>query len=719
MKTTMTILLALVLSSITLHVKADEGMWLPFLLERLNYSDMQAKGLQLTPSEIYSINHSSVKDAIVSLNNGASVGAILSDNGLLITSYSGAQDYIQALSTPERNIMKNGYWATTPNMELRTDNLTASILISIEDVTQKILTSFDPNMQAEDKARKIEEKKAEIIKEATMFTNFTATIKSFYEGNEYYLFVYEVYDDVRIVAAPSQQLGMYGGDADNWSWPRYKPDFAFFRIYMSPNGIPAMYSIKNIPFKPRKFLPISLKGVQKGDFTFTYGMPSYTDRFITSQGVNLLVNSTNSISIKIRTKQLDIIKAQMDSSDVIKANYSTKYYQSSNIRKYLVGQNENIQKMDIIKEKKEFENSFNGWVNGSQELKIMYGHVIKNMSDAYDTLNKYNPAIQYFSEGIMKVPEIFRYAYSFMELQKELKDNINKEKLIQLPKELSYAAKLHFSNYSVKVDKLVVTEMLQLYKDNIPNAMYPSVIKDIDKKYKGNVAAYVDRMFSKSIFASKDQMLAFLASPSLSTLENDVCFNALLSLRDAYRQAKMSFDVAQAKLVGGKQLFIKGILDMNMDKKLAPDANGTIRVSYGNVTDYAPAENKKFSHYSTAAEMLKFSEETKSTEFALPDTLKNFIKNKDFGAYGQNGDLHTCFLTNMDVSWGNAGSPVINGKGALVGVCFDVNWEATSSFIAFDDNLQRNVNTDIRYVLFITEKIGAAKNIISELTIQN
>jgi hypothetical protein len=704
--------------SFSFIAKADEGMWLPLLIDRLNYVDMQKMGLHLTAEEIYSVNQSSLKDAIVQLNGGSCSAEMISAEGLMMTNHHCGFAAIQSHSTVDKDYLQNGFWALNRNEELKNDKFTATFLVRIEDVTQKILSQLTPEMTEVDRQAKVDELNAKIESEATQGTFYTAQVKSFFQGNEYYLFVYETYKDVRLVGAPPEAIGKFGADADNWMWPRQTCDFCLFRIYMSPTGEPAEYSKKNIPYKPKKFLPISLKGVKKDDFTMIMGYPGTTDRFMTSFGVKLALEQTNPSIVKIREKKLDIFKEDMAASEEVKIQYASKYAISSNYYKYYIGQSQILDKLKVYDKKKESEDSFTKWVNADKTRLAKYGNTLTDISKAYEELKKYNLSVIYFKEAILRGAEIVVYANTFEELYKELKLAVDEEKISLLTQSLSYAAKQYFKNYNLATDKKIFISLITMFFDNVPKDQHPDVFENvITKKYKGDISAFANDMFEKSIFATKDKVLEFLMKPDYKKIDKDLAWITQISFYTKYKEMLDKFNLAKLSLDHANRIFIEGIMEMQKDKKFYPDANSTMRLTYGKVTDYAPSPpTAVYPYFSTIDEMMA-KEQPNNPDFQVPDKIKELYRNRDFGKYAENGTMRIDFITNNDVTGGNSGAPVINADGELVGLQFDINWEATSVPIAFNPTLQRSINTDIRYVLFIIDKFAGAQQIINELTI--
>ncbi|NTW32832.1 MAG: S46 family peptidase [Bacteroidetes bacterium] len=701
---------------ISAKVKADEGMWLPLLVERLNYVDMQKMGCHLTAEEIYSVNHSSIKDAIVSINNGRCTGSMISSEGLLLTNHHCAYNYIQNHSTVEKDYLKNGFWALNRIEELRNDKLTATFLISMEDVSGKILPYLKDNLSESERKAIVDSLSSIIEKQAVKGNLYTAKVIPFFEGNEYYLFITETYKDVRLVGAPPEAIGKFGGDTDNWMWPRETGDFSLFRIYMSPEGTPAEYSKKNVPYKPKYSLPISLKGVKKDDFTMILGFPGTTDRFITSYGVKLTLE-LNTAKVKIRKSILSIMSEDMKASKEVDIKYASKYAVISNYYKYYIGQSEQLEKLKIYDKKVAIENSFIAWYSNNPTLKKKYGTVLDEISKLNDNVRKYAITYSYYREAIMQGIELLVFANSYEELYKQLKIGAEEDTLNRLTQTFTYAAKQFFKNYNIGTDTKKCSAMMEMFNDDVPKEFLPDIYTTIQNKYKESISAYVDEMYNKSIFVSKDKLLEFLAKADYKKLDKDLGYITMISFYNKYKEVAELYNNAKLELAGKTRLFVDGIIEQNKDKKYYPNANSTMRLTYGKISDYNPSPSKSFGYYTTLKDLID-KENHDNSDFEVPPKLKQLYESKDYGKYSTDGEMRTCFISNNDQTGGMSGSPVINGNGELVGVAFDINWEATSVPILFDENYQRSIEVDIKYMLFIIDKYAGATNIIKELTLK-
>jgi len=710
-------LFLLLITALAAKVRADEGMWLPLFIERLNYVDMQKEGLHLSADEIYSVNHSSLKDAIIIFGSGCT-GELVSGEGLVLTNHHCGYEEIQSHSTPEHDYLTDGFWAMNRSEELPNPGLSARFLVSIANVTKTVLSTVKEEMTETERAAKISEISKKLESKVAGNNQYEARVASFFNGNEFYLFTYENFKDVRLVGAPPSSIGRFGAVTDNWMWPRHKCDFSVFRIYASPEGKPAEYSQSNVPYKPRYFLPISIKGVKEDDFAMILGYPGSTDRYLTSYGTEMALEKTNPAIVKIRTKKLEIMKADMDASNEIRIKYAAKYASSSNYWKFYIGQTEGLKKLNVIEKKREIENQFASWVNGNKNRIVKYTEALLNLSNAYETLSETEMATRYTSEAINRGSEIISYARSYRKLYDELfKSKADVAALNDITEKLLAASVKYFKDYNAPTDEKLFLAMLELFSSDIKAKYQPELLKELNNKYKDGLAEYARKVFRESIFVSKERVEKFLRNPSLKALKKDPAYQ----LMEAFSKNSSHLDSLNMKandqLARGRRLFVAGLRDMMPDKKYYPDANSTMRLTYGKVTGYFPSDAVRYD-YTTHLSGLIAKEDSANEDFIVPAKLKTLYKEKDFGRYGTNGDLVACFLTNNDITGGNSGSPVLNADGELIGLAFDGNWEAMSGNIAYEPELQRTICVDIRFVLFVIEKYAGATNLINEMTIR-
>jgi hypothetical protein len=698
-------------------VRADEGMWLPLFIERLNYVDMQKMGIQLTPEEIYSVNNSSIKDAIVQFGRGCTA-EVISDQGLLLTNHHCGYGRIQAHSSLEHDYLSNGFWAMSLEEELSNPGLSVTFLIRIEDVSARVLAEITNTMTEKERGEKIDAISQTIQKEATDGTQYNASVRSFYEGNEFYLFVYETYKDVRLVGAPPSSIGKFGADTDNWMWPRHTCDFSLFRIYSDKDGKPADFSKDNIPLKPKHHLPVSVAGVQKGDFSMIMGYPGSTERYMTSYGVKMALDIYNQTVVDIRAVKLDIMMDDMQADNGVRIKYASKYARISNYWKYYIGQTKGLKRLKVYDKKVALENEFMQWVNTTTPRREKYGKALEDIAEAYKQLTAYQLISVYQSEAIRQGSEILSYAGDFSNLKKELEEKeVNKEKVDQLITQLKEKAAAYFKDYNLPTDQKLLATMLDMYYKNVPTAQQPEYLKSVASKYKGDFNKFAEKVFETSSFTSQQKVEQLLSNPSAKSIEKDLAYQTAKAMNNYFvEQVRPKLIEANELLDHGNRVFIAGLREMNPENDFFPDANSTMRLTYGQVLDYYPADAVHYKYYTTLSGVME-KEDPSNWEFVVPEKLKELYKNKDYGRYGEGNELKVCFLTNHDITGGNSGSPVLNAKGELIGLAFDGNWEAMSGDIAYEPEVQRTINVDIRYVLFIIDKFAGAKRLIDEMDI--
>ncbi len=711
----------------------DEGMWLPMLIDRLNYVDMQKMGLHLTSDELYNVNNASLKDAIVGLGNKENptmhfcTAEVVSDQGLLLTNHHCGFDAIQSQSTIEHDYLTNGFWAFSLKEELRCEGVTAAFLVRMENVTDKVLADVTAKMTDDERESAIKKASKKLEKAAEENGKYTVDVSDFYDGNEFYLFVYTVYKDVRLCGAPPSAIGKFGGDTDNWMWPRHTGDFSMLRIYTAPDGSPAEYSDKNIPLKPKYHLPISLKGVKKEDFSMIWGYPGRTDRYLTSQGVQLALEQSNPITVAVRTEKLSLMKEDMDADPKVKLQYASKYAQSANYWKYFIGQTKGLNRLDVFDKKKEIENQFTSWVTSTDERKAKYGDALKLLTEGFTEEKKYNISMKYLEEAVFQGSEFVYFSFGLFQASMKLKaQNDAKDKTVKasytadiktMCTDFKPEAEKFFKDFNLPTDKKLFIHLMKMYYDNCPKDQLPDIFPNVvDKKFKGDFNKWADDVYAKSIFVDKAKLMAFLDKPTYKTLYSDPGFSITLSMVNCIRGLYKNMGELDAKISKGNRLFVAGLREMFPDRKFYPNANSTMRMTYGKVLDYEAADAVHYNYYTTLKGVME-KEDPKNDEFIVPSKLKQLYTAKDYGRYGQNGEMHVCFTANLDITGGNSGSPVINGDGQLIGIAFDGNWEAMSGDIAYEPEVQRTICVDIRYVMFVIDKYAGAKNLIDEMTV--
>jgi hypothetical protein len=711
----------LVLSTVAV-TPPDEGMWLPIFVDRLNYSDMQQMGLRLTAEDIYSINNSSIKDAIVGLSGSGTpsgffcTGEMVSSQGLLFTNHHCAYDIIQTHSSLENDYLKYGFWAMNFSEELPNESLTATFMIGMDDVTDSIMPFLADTMTETARNAKIRELRQKLEKNMNEDGKYHVVVKSFFEGNEFYRFVYEVYRDVRLVGAPPSDIGKFGGDTDNWMWPRHTGDFAIFRVYSAPDGSPADYSEENIPFRPKHHLPVSIKGVEKGDFAMIWGYPGSTDRYMTSYGVQFALDHYNPAMIDVLQKRLEIMKEDMDADRDVGIKYASLYAGLANYWKYLIGQTRGVKRLKVADKKKELEDGFIQWLNQDEERKAKYGEALSIIANGYTANASAVAPLLYYNLGLMG-PGIIGYSQGFSQYAQQLEDvKKNPAAPAETAIYLKEAASGHFKDYNAPTDQKLLAGLFEQFANRFPEEDHPRFLKEITKKYKGDYQKFAADVFARSIFASEKRVNDFLAKPTAKKITADPAFVLSGQVMEAMMGAMGQYRASQEPMSKGKRLFTAGLREMMPDHVFYPDANSTLRLTYGSVQDYYPADAVHYDYVTYLSGVME-KEDPGNPEFIVPEKLKELYLKKDYGRYGPDGKLVVGFLTTTDITGGNSGSPVINGNGELIGIAFDGNWEAMSGDIAFEPELQRTISVDIRYVLFVIDKFAGATHLIEEMTI--
>jgi hypothetical protein len=713
-----TLVLFALLSVLSFQSRADEGMWLPLFIPRLNFVDMQKEGLHLTAEEIYSINHSSLKDAIIIFGGGCT-GEIVSPNGLIFTNHHCGYGSIQSHSTVDHDYLSNGFWATRYEEELPNPGLKASFLVSIQDVTAAVLAGVTNKMTEAERADKIKENSKKIESENSKGTQYDARTTAFFNGNEYYLFLYEVYKDVRLVGAPPTSIGKFGADTDNWMWPRHTGDFSVFRVYANKDNKPAEYATDNVPLKSKQFLPVSIKEKKIGDFAMIMGYPGRTTRYATSTAIKFALDKNNPMVVKIRTQKLDILREDMAADAAVRIKYAAKFAGSANYWKYYIGQSKGLKQLGVYNRKKDLEDQFVKWISTDKDRSATYSEALPDISTAYETINKYEAAVRYNTEAIMQGCEIIAFSRNFNKLAEELAKPKPDQQIIKtLTKQVTEASEKYFKDYNKATDVKMLAAMLQLYYNDVPKEMQPAYLGKIHKKYKGDFAAYASECFSKTNFSDTTKVKLFLANPKLKTLQKDPAWILYKAFSVNSTLIDSLVKPSNELLAKGNRLFMQGLREMQNDRTFYPDANFTMRLTYGQVLDYSPADAIDY-NYVTTLDGVMAKEDPSNPEFVVPEKLKQLYKAKDYGRYGENGKMVVGFLTNNDITGGNSGSPVLNGDGELIGLAFDGNWEAMSGNYAFEPKLQRTICVDVRYVLFVIDKYAGATNLINELDIRN
>jgi hypothetical protein len=712
-------LLAIIVILVTFsasQAKADEGMWLLPLIERLNIGTMTEMGLRLTAEDIYSINQASLKDAIVIFGGGCT-GEIVSPEGLLFTNHHCGYGQIQNHSTVEHDYLNNGFWAMSKEEELPNPGLSVTFLIRIEDVTARVLARVTAEMSEASRREAIMDESAAITAEAIKGTHYNARVAPFYSGNQYFLLVYEVYSDVRLVGAPPSSIGKYGHDTDNWMWPRHTGDFSVFRVYMSPDGRPAQYSKDNVPLKPRHFLPVSLRNLQKNDFAMVMGYPGTTTRYMTSYEVDETMKITNADRIKIRGLRQEIWMKDMMADPKVNIQYASKYSGSSNYWKFSIGQNEGLTRLRTAEKKAAFEADFMKWVSADPSRTTKYGNALPMIENAVSGRKEKFNALQYLNEVFRSSTEMINFASRMTALEEALVIG-DKDKTEGIISRLKEGLEGFYGDYNYPTDRTETKAMIKLYREDIDPVYLPSFYTIIDTKFKGNTDAFVDYMFAKSIFTSQAGLNAFLESPRLKVLRKDPAYIAAKSVDEIRSALQKDLSGFNEELSKGQRQYMAGVMEYVPGRTEYPDANFTMRLTYGKVLDYYPYDAVHYNWYTTLDGVVQ-KYKPGDYEFDLPGRLIELSDRKEYGRYASpEGYMPVCFITNNDITGGNSGSPVINGNGELIGLAFDGNWEAMTGNIAFEPDLQRCICVDIRYVLWVIDIYSGAGYLLDEMDIR-
>ena len=694
----------------------DEGMWLPMFVERLNYVDMQKMGLHLTAEELYSINHSSLKDAIVSLG-GFCTAEVVSPEGLLFTNHHCGYDAIQKHSSVNHDYLTDGFWAMNKGEELPNEGLYVSFLVRMDDMTAEVLGTVTADMDETARGAAISKKIEELKKAATESGKYDVELKSFFNGNEYYMFVYQQYKDIRLVGAPPSSIGKFGGDTDNWMWPRHTGDFSIFRIYTAPDGSPAEYAKDNVPMVAKQFLPISIKGYKKNDFAMIWGYPGSTDRYRNSWAVDASLNDIDPAIVKVLGTVLEKQKEGMDADNAVRIQYASTYAGLANFWKNKLGEARDLKRLDVVQKKQELEAKLQLWINADEQRKAKYGDVLSTYADIYKQYKDQNLYQQmWYTQLCFYGSHAFSFPGQSTAIETVLKTGAKGDDLKKQMEKFRETSKDHFKDYNNAIEQNVYAALLSLFRTNIPVAQQPAIYQVIDKKYKGDINKYVAEMFENSIFCTEAKFNAFLEKPNLKKLQKDPALITYNSFMDSFKKLQEVNKQLGAKNKKAQRLFVAALREMDPSRSFYPDANSTMRLTYGKVLDYYPADAVHYNYFTTLDGVM-MKEDPTNEEFIVPAKLKELYSKKDYGRYGEEGKLYTCFLTDNDITGGNSGSPVINGDGQLIGLAFDGNWEAMSGNILFEPALQRTINVDVRYVLFVIDKYAGASNLIKELKI--
>jgi len=712
---TTTLLLALLIAP---SAKADEGIWIPLLIEKYNIRLMKEKGFKLSAEDIYSVNKACMKDAILSFGGGCT-GEVISPEGLLITNHHCGYGQIQDHSSLENDYLTNGFWAMSRNEELPNPGLTVTFLKWMEDVTDKVLTGVTEGMNAAEREKIVSSNINEIRKKAAEGTGYTATVRPFFMGNQYFLFVNETFLDVRLVGAPPSAIGKFGGETDNWIWPRHTGDFSLFRIYANKNNKPAVYSSGNVPYKPGYFFPISIKGVMEGDFTMVFGYPGATSQYVSSYHIDMVKNYINPKMIDIRSKKIEIMEAAMTTDPLIRIQYSAKKTGIANSWKKWIGEIQGLDKMNTITKKQEYEDKFTKWANEDISRKAKYGNIIPMYKELYSNLKDYSLVNSYTNE-VMNGAEAISFSRTVKNLIDLYDQKVSEEAIITAKASMLANSKEFFKDYNSETDKKLFVAVMTLYGENLdPQWQIPEYVK-FKNSCNGDFRSVVDKLYDKSPFTDETRYNDFITNfskSSASKAKKDQ-FYLLATGSTEFIANKVRGELLRinGEIQNLNRIYMAGQMEFEKEKTFYPDANSTLRISYGEVKGYKSKDAVNFTYLTTLKGIME-KNNPDIYDYDVPDKLKELYLSRDFGRYAKDGEVPVCFIANNHTTGGNSGSPVINADGHLIGVNFDRAWEGVASDLSFNPEQSRNISLDIRYALFIIDKFAGAGYLLNEMTL--
>lgn len=708
------------MAGVLYSIPPDEGMWIPLLIEKYNIKLMKEKGFKLEAEDIYSVNKASMKDGIVIFGGGCT-GEVISPDGLLITNHHCGFDQIQSHSSLEHDYLTNGFWAMSREEELPNPGLTVTFLKRMEDVTARVLDGTGTFTDKAESNRLMESNIAAITADAVKGTHYRAAVRPFFMGNQYFLFVYEIFSDVRLVGAPPSAIGKFGGETDNWVWPRHTGDFSVFRIYAGKDNKPAPYSKDNMPYKPLYYFPISLRGVSEGDFTMVFGYPGTTSQYVPSYHIGMVKDYINPKVIDLRSKKIEIIEEAMNSDPLTRIKYAGKKSGIANSWKKWIGEIQGLEKMGTVEKKKEYEAKLTEWIEEDDSRKAAYGGILKEYSGLYGRLKDYTLAYNYtndafFSNGV----EAVGFARNLKGLAGLIESNGPESEINSMKLLLLELAGEYFRDYDKPTDRKLFAAMMEMYGDNLgPDWLAPEYIR-LKKMYRGDFTAAADKLYDRSVFDDEDKLVAFIRDfdrSSVRKLKKDPFYRLSTGI-DNY----LATNVRPGQVTISNRInelnrdYMKAQMEFEDDRVFYPDANSTLRIAYGNVSGYHSRDAVYHKHYSTIEGIME-KDNPEIYDYDVPERLRELYASKDYGRYASNGELAVCFIANNHTTGGNSGSPVINADGHLIGINFDRAWEGVASDMAFNPQQSRNISLDIRYALFIIDKFAGAGYLLDEMTI--
>ena len=700
--------------------KADEGMWIPVLIEQFNIKLMQEKGFKLTSADIYSVNQACMKDAVMIFGRGCT-GELISPEGLLITNHHCGYGRIQAHSSLEHDYLTDGFWAMSREEELANPGLSVTFLKQMEEVTGKVMKGVKKKMDEKERNEIINYNISLITEEAIRGTGYSALVKPFFMGNQYFLFVSETFRDVRLVGAPPSAIGKFGGETDNWIWPRHTGDFSLFRIYADDKNKPADYSEDNVPYKPAYHFPISLKGVHEGDFTMIFGYPGSTNQYVSSFHIAMLIDYVYPDLIAVRTKKLDIIVADMDADPQVRIQYSSKKSGIANSWKRWIGEKSGMSKLGTVRQKQEFEKGFTEWVESNRKRRKMYGDILFEYETVYDEYKVYRLVSSFTNEIVGRSGiEAVNFARSLKPLTQAVDNGDSPEDIQKTVDSLRKTSQRFFKNYNMPTDKKLFVTLMEMYGNTLNDKWQADYYKKLYEKTDGDFSLLAENLYSESIFTNEKRFNDFIDvfnASGITTVTDDPIFifadEVAVFLRDKviplYRQSG-------EKIAQLDRRYMTAQLEYAGDRVLWPDANFTLRVGYGNIGGYDARDAVYHTHYTTLRGIME-KDNPEIYDYNVPEKLRELYRSKDYGRYAQEGEIPVCFIANNHTTGGNSGSPVINGDGHLIGINFDRAWEGVMSDFMFNPKQSRNISIDIRYALFLIDKFAGAGYLLDEMTL--